>query len=57
MRWMISTVGLLMAAAALSVASTPRSTDWQLLGNSANMQHHSDLTAINTGNVASLGLG
>ena len=56
MRWIISTVGLLIAAASLSAASAPRSTDWELLGNSPDMQHHSDLTAINTGNVANLGL-
>ena len=32
------------------------STDWAVLGNSSDMQHHSDLTQINTQTVSDLGL-
>ena len=32
------------------------STDWALLGNSADMQHHSGLSQINTETVSGLGL-
>jgi PQQ-dependent dehydrogenase (methanol/ethanol family) len=31
-------------------------TDWELLGNSTEMQHHSDLDQINTDTIATLGL-
>ncbi|MYE84282.1 MAG: PQQ-binding-like beta-propeller repeat protein [Gammaproteobacteria bacterium] len=37
-------------------AEPPGSTDWPLLGNSPEMQHHSDLDQINTETVARLGL-
>ncbi len=38
------------------VASAANSTDWELLGNSSAMQHHSDLSQINTETVSDLGL-
>ena len=37
-------------------ASESRTTDWALLGNSSEMQHHSELDQINTKSVAKLGL-
>ena len=38
------------------VASDAESTDWALLGNSSDMQHHSGLSQINTETVSDLGL-
>jgi len=38
------------------VASIANPTDWELLGNSSAMQHHSDLSQINTETVSDLGL-
>jgi len=37
-------------------ASDAKSTDWALLGNSTDIQHHSDLSQINTETVSDLGL-
>lgn len=37
-------------------ASQGRDTDWEFLGNSPEMQHHSDLAQINHATVARLGL-
>ena len=37
-------------------AGDPINTDWPLLGNSSEMQHHSDLEQINTETVSGLGL-
>ena len=37
-----------------SIASD--TTDWELLGNSSDMQHHSGLSQINTETVSDLGL-
>ncbi len=37
-----------------SIASD--TTDWELLGNSSDMQHHSGLSQINTKTVSDLGL-
>ena len=37
-------------------APNAESTDWAVLGNSSDMQHHSDLTQINTQTVSDLGL-
>ena len=39
-----------------TIASDPQSTDWELLGNSPDMQHHSGLSQINTETVSDLGL-
>lgn len=39
-----------------SMASDARSTNWELLGNSPDMQHHSGLSQINTETVSDLGL-
>ena len=36
--------------------ATRRSTNWELLGNSPDMQHHSGLNQINTETVSALGL-
>ena len=38
------------------MASDAESTDWELLGNSPDMQHHSGLSQINTEPVSDLGL-
>lgn len=38
------------------MASIAESTDWALLGNSPDMQHHSGLSQINTETVSDLGL-
>ena len=48
--------GALLPAAFALAAAPPGDTDWSLLGNSPEMQHHSDLDQINTGTVARLGL-
>ena len=52
-----------LAALVLPVMSTitasaneSATTDWALLGNSSEMQHHSELDEINTGTVSELGL-
>ena len=37
------------------MASDAESTDWELLGNSPDMQHHSGLSQINTETVSDLG--
>ena len=42
--------------APLPMASFAASTDWALLGNSPDMQHHSGLRQINTETVSDLGL-
>ena len=42
--------------APLPMASFAESTDWALLGNSPDMQHHSGLRQINTETVSNLGL-
>ncbi len=39
-----------------TIASDAQSTDWELLGNSPDMQHHSSLSQINTETVSDLGL-
>ena len=39
-----------------TIASDAQSTDWDLLGNSPDMQHHSSLSQINTETVSDLGL-
>ncbi len=36
--------------------SSPATTDWELLGNSAEMQHHSNLSEINADTVKDLGI-
>lgn len=46
----------LMAAPLTAAAPAPANSDWALLGNSTEMQHHSNLAEINRGNVARLGL-
>ena len=48
--------GALLPAAFAFAASPPADTDWSLLGNSPEMQHHADLDQINTNTVARLGL-
>jgi len=42
--------------AASPMAKDAQSTDWELLGNSSDMQHHSGLSQINTETVSDLGL-
>ena len=39
-----------------SITGDTRSADWALLGNSPDMQHHSELSQINTETVSDLGL-
>ena len=53
-RLMRSVVALLASGALLGNA--PRNTDWELLGNSPEMQHHSDLAQINKTTVKHLEL-
>lgn len=52
---------LAVATGALTLAScsgtgTPENTDWTVLGNGPDVQHHSDLAQIDKNNVATLGL-
>ena len=48
-------VGALYGCSSYKV-SDPTNTDWEWLGNSAEMQHHADLTTINADNVGELEL-
>ena len=52
--------GVAVAALSLALAGcsdrAPRNTDWALLGNSAQMQHHAELAQIDKDNVGKLGL-
>lgn len=47
---------LLVWAAVLHAANSPRNTDWSILGNGPDLQHHSELTEINKNNIHDLGL-
>ena len=49
-------VALLLAAVHAAYADDPENTDWPLLGNAHEMQHHADLSQINTDTVGRLGL-
>jgi PQQ-dependent dehydrogenase (methanol/ethanol family) len=40
----------------LAQAASETSSEWRLLGNNSNMQHHSALTQVNDKNVGALGL-
>jgi quinohemoprotein ethanol dehydrogenase len=42
--------------AASPMAKDAQSTDWELLGKSSDLQHHSDLSQISTETVSDLGL-
>lgn len=53
--WQLILAGVLAPALCLP-ASTPANTDWELLGNSAGIQHHADLDQVNTTTVSRLGL-
>jgi PQQ-dependent dehydrogenase (methanol/ethanol family) len=52
----VITLALAVGPVAANAAAAPPNTDWMLLGNSVEMQHHSDLAQINESNVARLGL-
>ena len=47
---------LLLATGHAAYADDPENTDWPLLGNAHEMQHHADLSQINTDTVGRLGL-
>lgn len=47
---------LLLATGHPAYADDPENTDWPLLGNAHEMQHHADLSQINTDTVGRLGL-
>lgn len=55
MRTLIVSFALLVALP-LSATTPPANSDWELLGNSPEMQHHSPLAQINRNTVAELGL-
>jgi quinohemoprotein ethanol dehydrogenase len=56
--------GLAFAVSALAMllvgcsreAAAPRNTDWAVLGNGSQMQHHADLAQINRDSIGKLGL-
>lgn len=53
--------GMAMSASALALLAAacsrdPRNTDWPLLGNGSQMQHHADLRQINAKSIRKLGL-
>ena len=50
------TLALLLATGHPAYADDPQNTDWPLLGNTHEMQHHADLSQINTDTVGRLGL-
>jgi len=49
-------VGSALPAQVAQAGREPRNTNWEMLGNASEMQHHSGLTAINRDNVATLDL-
>src|ERR1051326_9544449 len=51
----IVVLAMLMAGCSRASANT-QDTDWVLLGNGTQMQHHADLAQINKDNIAKLGL-
>ena len=53
---LLAALALLLAAGQPVFADDPRNTDWPLLGNAHEMQHHADLAQINTDTVGRLGL-
>ena len=56
MRHTSATLALLLATGHPAYADDPQNTDWPLLGNTHEMQHHSELEEINTETVSALGL-
>lgn len=58
MRTMLVTLSLLAVVPCYAGATDKQqeNTDWQYLGNSPEMQHHSDLEVINKQNIKKLGL-
>lgn len=58
---LLKTRGCVAVAASLAMlvagcSRDPRNTDWAVLGNGSQMQHHADLTQINKQSVGKLGL-
>ena len=49
-------LALLLSTGHPAFAADPQNTDWPLLGNTHEMQHHADLSQINTDTVGRLGL-
>ena len=49
-------LALLLATGHAAYADDPENTDWPLLGNAHEMQHHADLFQVNTDTVERLGL-
>jgi quinohemoprotein ethanol dehydrogenase len=56
MRWIGLIVGVLILSSCSFMNGSAQNTDWDLLGNSSEMQHHSDLDEINTKNIGQLEL-
>ena len=56
MRHTTATLALLLATGHPAYADDPQNTDWPLLGNTHEMQHHSELEEINAETVSELGL-
>src|ERR1051325_6465112 len=46
----------MLVAESSRASADPQDTDWVLLGNGTQMQHHADLAQINKDNIAKLGL-
>ena len=53
---LVGTLALLLAAGDPAYADDPENTDWPLLGNTHEMQHHAELSQVNTDTVGRLGL-
>ena len=50
-RALAGTLALLLSMGHAAYADDPQNTDWPLLGNTGEMQHHADLSQINTDTV------
>lgn len=55
-QWIGTCACVALLSACAPHADAPRNTDWSVLGNSAEMQHHSDLAEINADTIKQLGL-
>ena len=55
-RALTAMAAVLLCAVHAGAADRPANTDWSLLGNAPEMQHHSELSQINTETVEQLGL-
>src|SRR4051812_2929990 len=53
---LIATVLAALVAGCSRMPDDPKNSDWALLGNGAQMQHHADLAQIDKDSVGKLGL-